>query len=245
MTHATSSLPVLVLQPQLNDGPATLGTWLRAQGIAWTLCSVEAGDMVPVDASAYAALALLGGSMSANDDLHFLQRTRQLLRSALALGVPVLGHCLGGQLLAQALGAAVTDNPVPEIGWSTLQRCEHPLAIQLLGEATTLPAYQWHAQTFALPSGATLLAGNTACAHQAFAHGPHIGLQCHIEVDAEKLGRWLADVPPAGDPLRRHASVQGPEAMQADTARHLAQSQATAARLYRHWWAQAQARQGG
>jgi len=239
---ASAPLPVLVLQPQLDDGPAYLATWLREHGARHTLCSVAAGDEVPVDASAFAGLALLGGNMSVNDDLPFLHRARALLRSALALGVPVVGHCLGGQLLAQALGAAVTDNPVPEIGWSLLRRSEHPLAIELLGEAAELPAFQWHGQTFALPAGATLLASNAACAHQAFAIRPHIGLQCHIEVDAEKLQRWLADAPLPGDPRRRHASVQGPEAMQAGTARHLAISQATADRLYRHWWAQVLAR---
>lgn len=234
--------PVLILQPQTNDGPSWLATFLHARAQPVVLCDVEAGDTVPTEAGAFSAVAMLGGAMSVNDPLPWLARALQLLRSAVDQGVPVLGHCLGGQLLARALGAAVRDNPVPEIGWSTVLRCEHPLARAWLGEAATLPVYQWHGQTFDLPPGATLLARNAACAHQAFAFGPHLGLQFHIEVDAAKLAAWEADAPPPGDPLLRHSSVQTAEAMRADTARHLASSQATASRLYTRWLALAAAR---
>ncbi|MEX8518808.1 MAG: type 1 glutamine amidotransferase [Leptothrix sp. (in: b-proteobacteria)] len=231
-------LRVLIVQPQCADGPSYLATFLRQRGIAFELCSVEAGDEVPVQAHAFDAIAMLGGSMSVNDTLPFLHRAELLLRDAIARGVPVLGHCLGGQLLARALGAEVTDNPVPEIGWSRIQRVEHPLARAWLGEAAELPVYQWHSQTFALPDGATLLAGNRACAHQAFAFGPHLGMQFHIEVDAEKLHRWAAEAPAPGDLLLTHPSVQDEPTMRADTARQLAQSQRTAAGIYARWLAQ-------
>lgn len=234
---------VLIIQPQSIDGPAYLATWLRQAGIAFDLRQVERGDEVPTDASPWAAVAVLGGSMSANDDLPLVHRSLALLRSALALQRPVLGHCLGGQLLARALGAQVLDNPEPEIGWSQIQPCTDPLAQAWLGGGSPtplqLPVYQWHFQTFGLPPGASLLARNAACAHQAFALGPNLGMQFHIEVDAEKLGRWLADAPAEGDPLLAHPGVQSAAAMQADTARHLASSQQTAARLYARWWAQA------
>jgi GMP synthase-like glutamine amidotransferase len=198
-----------------------------------------------VDAATYAAVAVLGGAMSVNDELPWLRRAEQLLSSAVALNRPVLGHCLGGQLLARALGARVCDNPVPEIGWTWIQVADHALARAWLGEAPELPVYQWHEQTFALPPGATLLAGNTACAHQAFALGPHLGMQFHIEVDGEKLSRWFADAPSAGDPRLALPSVQAAAAMQADTERHMVSSQCTAARVYAWWWAQAQAPQNG
>lgn len=243
--HLPSSRPprVLIIQPQAIDGPAYLATWLRQAGIAFDLCQVERGDEVPIDAGGWAAVAVLGGSMSANDDLPFLQRTLALLHSAVALQRPVLGHCLGGQLLARALGASVTDNPEPEIGWSQIEPCAGPLAQEWLGGGGPLPmhlpVYQWHFQTFGLPPGAQLLARNAACAHQAFALGPHLGMQFHIEVDEEKLGRWFADAPPDGDPLLAHPGVQGAAAMRADTSRWLTSSQQTADRLYRRWWSQA------
>jgi GMP synthase (glutamine-hydrolysing) len=233
---------ILILQPKADDGPSYLATWLHLCGVAFVLCNVEAGDRVPLDAGAFDAIAMLGGSMSANDDLPFLQRIDALLRDAVARDVPVLGHCLGGQMLARALGAAVSDNPVAEIGWSEITRQEHPLARAWLGDAVELAACQWHFQTFALPAGATLIASNAACAHQAFAIGPHLGMQFHIEVDAEKLDRWCREVPPPDSPLAAQAGVQDEATMRADSARLLAQSQQVAARIYRRWLALASER---
>jgi GMP synthase-like glutamine amidotransferase len=229
---------VLVLQPQLNDGPSYLATWLREAGVAFELCCVEAGHAVPVDASPYAAVAMLGGAMSVNDDLPWLGQAEQLLRSAVALHRPVLGHCLGGQMLAKALGAAVSDNAQPEVGWTAITRHDNALARDWLGEADELTVFQWHTQTFALPAGATWLASNAACAHQAFACGPHLGMQFHTEVDAEKLQRWEADAADTALPHQPH--VQSREQMHQGTALHLRQSLATAHRIYTHWWALAQ-----
>lgn len=228
---------VLILQPLASDGPAFLAHWLRQRGQAFTLCQVAEGHTVPTEAGDWDAIAMLGGTMSVNDELPFLRRAEALMRDAIGRGVPIVGHCLGGQMLARALGAPTTDNPEPEIGWSHIETTADPLATAWLGERATLPAYQWHFQTFALPAGATLLARNAACAHQAFAFGPHLGMQFHIEVDAEKLGRWRTEAPADGHPLRAHAGVQGEAAMQADTARWLADSQATAARIYGRWLA--------
>jgi GMP synthase (glutamine-hydrolysing) len=227
--------PVLVLQPQTQDGPAHLAQVLQAWRQPWVLCAVEAGDEVPLDAGAYAGVAMLGGTMSVNDPLPWLARAEALLRSAVALGVPVLGHCLGGQMLARVLGSAVVDHPVPEIGWCHIQRHDHALAEAWLGPATELPVFQWHQQRFELPAGATWLASNAACGQQAFAIGPHLGMQFHIEVDAEKLGRWALDAPQPGDPLLQQASVQTAAQMQAGTQRWLAASQATAEHIYRRW----------
>jgi len=232
-------LPVLILQPAPDDGPAYLATWLEQAGVVFELCQVgahpSAPSTVPTSAEGYAALAVLGGSMSVNDPLPFLPRARQLVQDAVARGRPVLGHCLGGQLLAQALGARVVDNPVPEIGWSQVQATASAEARAWWGDVAHFPAFQWHFQTFGLPPGATLLAHNPACAHQAFAHGPHLGMQFHIEVDAAKLALWQEEAAEATRPLRGHASVQDPASMAAGTRQHLGTSQHMAARLYSRW----------
>lgn len=232
---SASPARVLIVQPLHDDGPSYLATWLQQRGVPYTLCRVEAGDDVPVSAEPWAALAMLGGTMSVNDELPFLARAEALMRDAIARGRPIIGHCLGGQMLARALGAPTTDNPRPEIGWSHVETTAHPLATEWLGERPLLPVFQWHFQTFGLPEGATLLAGNTHCPHQAFAHGPHLGMQFHIEVDAEKLDRWCREAPADGHPLRRHASVQDEATMRDHTARWLADSQATASRIYGRW----------
>jgi len=230
-----SAIRVLIVQPCNEDGPAFLATWLRQADVAFTLCRVAAGDEVPVAAEPWDAIAVLGGTMSVNDDLPFLGRTQALLRDAVARGRPVVGHCLGGQLLARALGAPTTDNPEPEIGWSRIEPTRHALAAAWLGPSATLPVFQWHYQTFALPTGAVRLARNATCVNQAFAFGPHLGLQFHVEVDTDKLGRWHRDAPATGAELLRHPGVQDEETMRRDTRRLLADSQRLAVRIYSRW----------
>jgi GMP synthase-like glutamine amidotransferase len=254
MTYA-GAMRIFILQPRLDDPPSWLATFLQARGLAPELCRVEAGDAVPRSAAGLDAIAMLGGPMSVNDPLPWLADAQALLRDAVARGVPVAGHCLGGQLLAKALGAAVTANPQPEIGWCRLRVTTVPadraLAQAWLGDEADdageggggcasddragLPVYQWHNETFAVPPGATLLASSAACAHQAFAVGPHLGMQFHIEVDAAKLDRWSNEAPLPGTHLAGYASVQTEAAMRADTARLLARSQKIAERIYTRW----------
>lgn len=226
---------VLILQPEAGDDPAFLATFLRERGVPFEVRCPERGDEVPGDLGAWTHVAMLGGAMSVNDPLLFLAQIEALLRQAVAKGVPVIGHCLGGQMLAKVLGATVQDHPEPEIGWSRVQCADHPLARAWFGEEATWPAFQWHFQSFGLPPGATLLAGTERCAHQAFAHGPHLGMQFHIEVDAEKLCRWRDELPREGDPLLRQSGVQTAAEIEVGNRRWLAQSQAVAGRIYRRW----------
>jgi GMP synthase (glutamine-hydrolysing) len=234
-SRARTALRVFILQPVRDDGPCFLATFLREQGIAFQTACAEDGDAIPRSAAAYDAVAMLGGPMSVNDALPFLRDAAVLLRDAVDRDVPVLGHCLGGQMLARVLGAAVTDNPQPEIGWTRIVRHDHPLARAWLGDAPELAVYQWHSQTFALPERATRLASNDVCANQVFAIGPHLGMQFHIEVDAAKLGRWCSEAPQSAAP--RTPGVQTEGAMRLDTQRWLASSQRTAARIYARWLA--------
>lgn len=231
--------PVLILQNLSADGPAYLAQWLRREGVAFDLRNVEAGAEAPHDLHAHGALALLGGEMSANDDLPSLRRAESLVRQALERGIPVIGHCLGGQLMARAMGARVVDSPAPEIGWQPLEVLDppdDPEARGWFGEPGPRQVFQWHFESFELPPAATRLAGSAACPNQAFAVGPHLAMQFHVEVDAEKLGRWVRD---DGErylhALARHASVQSKAAMVQGTRVHLAAQQALADRLYARW----------
>jgi GMP synthase-like glutamine amidotransferase len=241
---------ILILQAQLDDGPAFLATFLQAHGLGWQLCSVAAGDTVPVSAAGLDAIAMLGGAMGVNDALPWLARAQALLRDAVAHGVPVLGHCLGGQMLAKALGARVARHPQPEIGWcrirprvdAAMSAADGALVQAWLGDAPELPVYQWHHDSFALPAGATLLASSPDCAHQAFAWGPHLGLQFHVEVDAAKLDAWCHDAGQLAAELPAGPAVQDEASMRADSTHHLDASQRLAERIYTRWLALAQAR---
>lgn len=231
--------PVLVLQHLNDDGPAYLRHWLQREGVPFELRNTQAGDPFPAHMAAHAALAVLGGAMSANDALPALRQAELLILDAMARDRPVIGHCLGGQLMARALGARVVASPAPEIGWHRIGLQATPEARDWFGEQDASPTvFQWHEESFELPLGATLLAGSAACPHQAFAIGRHLALQFHVELDAAKLRRWAAaDTPQWRAQQARHASVQSGAAMLQAMAHCLPRQQALAERLYRRWLA--------
>lgn len=231
--------PVLVLQHLSADGPGYLGTWLQRAGVPADVRNTEAGDAYPADLTGHRALAILGGEMSANDPLPSLRQAEALVLDAFARGVPVIGHCLGGQLMARALGVPIGPSPRPEVGWQPLRVAANPLAEAWFGAAGPRTVFQWHYEAFALPPGATPLAGSDACPLQAFGLGPHLAMQFHIEVDAEKVDRWSRDDGVRFlDALAAHAgTVQHGAAMREGIARELAAHQALADRLYARWLA--------
>ena len=229
---------VLVLQHTLEDGPGHLGTWLDRQGVAWQAPCAQAGQSYPDSVSGYAALAVLGGEWGANDERASLQHAQALIRQADALGIPVLGHCLGGQLLARALGGEVTVAAQPEVGWLPLTHDDSALAREWFGPNPRSVVYQWHYDGVSrLPDDARCLASSPACAVQAFAIRAHLGMQFHIEITTQKIDDWLAH-PGARypDALRQHPdTVQDAQAMHRGTSQHLSASQALAERIYATW----------
>jgi GMP synthase-like glutamine amidotransferase len=232
--------PVLVLQHQHNDGPSYLATWLAARGLAMDLRNTEAGDAYPESIAGHAALAILGGAMSANDPLPSLRQAERLILQALARDVPVLGHCLGGQLMARALGAAVTRSPKPEVGWHAIEIADSPAARDWFGAAPRQLVYQWHGEAFAVPAGAVHLAGNPNCPHQAFALGRSLAMQFHVEIDAAKHAAWAAETDPAYHADQRvWPTVHSGERMRRDGATALEAQQRLADRIYARWIAAA------
>ena len=230
--------PVLILQNLSADGPAYLGTWLDRRAVPRRVFNNQAGQTFPEDLSPYGALALLGGEMSANDPLPSLRRAEALFLQAVARGVPTIGHCLGGQLMARALGAPVTASPAPEVGWQSLEVIQGETAQDWLGEPGPRRVLQWHREAFGLPAGATALASSPACPLQAFALGPHLAMQWHVEVDAEKLGRWALDADAEYlASLGPCVCTQDGPAMVRDMARYLVPQQAWADRIYGRWLA--------
>lgn len=228
--------PVLVLQHLSTDGPGYLATWLREQGIAFDVRDTQAGQAYPEHIDGYRALAVLGGEMSANDELPSLRRAERLILEAMDRDVPVIGHCLGGQLMARALGASVHASPAPEIGWQAIRSASTPVARDWLGDGNELVVYHWHYEAFDLPEGAEGLASSAACPNQAFAIGRHLAMQFHVELDADKLALWSASSDPDYLALQaRCATVQSGPRMRAQAAEALPRQQALAARLYRRW----------
>ena len=233
--------PVLILQNMQHDGPAYLAHWLRHHQVDFELSDITAGQSFPHDISPYGALAVLGGAMSANDPLEFLRDAERLILQAMEHGRPVIGHCLGGQLMARALGAKVGPSPAPEIGWQPMQILDTPQAQEWFGELKSTHVMHWHYEAFSLPHGAHWLARSDACQHQAFAIGPHLAMQFHIEIDLDKLHRWLA----LGDPgwgiarVQHGQSVQDQPSMLKDAVVHMTAHQRLADQIYTRWMSHA------
>jgi GMP synthase (glutamine-hydrolysing) len=232
--------PIFILQHLNGDGPAYLQTWLEDKGMPFQVFNIQAGRAFPATLQGCGGLAILGGEMSANDPLPSLRQAEQLFLQAVQQGVPTLGHCLGGQLMARALGARVVPSPAPEVGWQSLQvlPCVSARAWLQPFEIESRPmVFHWHREAFELPAGAEALATTAACPVQAFALGPHLAMQWHVELDEAKLHRWsLENGVEHQRCLRDHpGTVQSGAAMRAAARLHLAQQQALARHIYSRW----------
>jgi len=182
--------PVAIVQHDPNDGPSYFTTWLTAQEIPFELFRMFDSDHLPKDLSQHAGLCMLGGPMSANDPLAYYPPLFALVHEAVQRRVPVIGHCLGGQLLSRALGGTVQAAEHPEIGWSLMEQA-HPEARGWFGDQP-LQLFQWHSESFSIPAQATQLLRGAHCANQAYCvDGLHLGMQFHCEVDEAKVRSWL------------------------------------------------------
>lgn len=229
--------PVAVFRHAPTEGPGYFATFLDEARIAWRLVRLDEGEAVPASAAPFAGLAFMGGPMSANDDLPWTRPALALIRDAVARGVPVIGHCLGGQLLAKALGAEVTRNPVKEIGWHPVTVEAGPVAKAWLGEDLRgFTAFQWHGETFALPPGATRILAGAHCANQAYVVGGiHLGMQCHVEMTPEMVRTWCETGAPEIAASRASPAVEAPEEILARAQAGLPALTAVARRLYARW----------
>lgn len=201
-----------------------------------TVLNAEQGDEFPERIGEHVALAVLGGSMSANDARPSLRRAEALILDAMARDRPVLGHCLGGQLMAKALGARVLRSPQPEIGWHRIDILTgEPAAQRWFGDASSHEVFQWHEDAFELPPHSRGLATGTACPWQAFSVGAlHLAMQFHVELDAMKLERWMALDPQAVE-RARSPTLQSAEDIRKGLAGRLSRQHALAEVVYAQW----------
>jgi GMP synthase-like glutamine amidotransferase len=226
--------PVAIFRHHPKEGPGYFATCLDRHHIAWTLLRIDAGDAVPVSADEFSGLVFMGGPMSVNDSLPWIPPVLQLIRVAVDAEVPVLGHCLGGQLMSKALGGAVRANPQKEIGWGRVDIADNAQARAWFGDTRGFLSFHWHGETFSLPPGAAPLASSPYCANQAFALGKHLGLQCHVEMTPEMIRRWCES---GKKEIERSASpgVQAVSEIESHLQPRLSVLNAVAARLYDRW----------
>lgn len=224
--------PIAIFRHSPGEGPGYFATFLDRHALPWQLICIDAGVPPPPTFDEFSGLCFMGGPMSVNDDLPWLPPLFALIRGAVEHGVPVIGHCLGGQLMSKALDGAVTKNPVKEIGWGEVQ-ATGPAAQDWLGDIERFEAFHWHGETFSVPAGATRILKSAYCENQAFVLGPHLGMQCHVEMTEAMIRLWCrqwADECAAPGP-----SVLTPEQMDERIEERLAQMRVAADRLYTRW----------
>jgi GMP synthase (glutamine-hydrolysing) len=185
----------MVFQHVAAEPLGTLDALLRRRGHRLRFVNFSRDPSASPTLDGYDGLIVLGGSMNVEDQQHHAHLRTELrcIEAALKREMPVLGICLGAQLLAHALGAPVLRNPRAEIGWYRLETTEagrlDPVTAPLGSGA---PVFQWHSRHFGIPEGAVHLARSRDCEQQAFRYGERAyGLQFHLEASASMIQRWL------------------------------------------------------
>ena len=200
--------PVAIFRFSPTEGPAHFTEWLDARGIRWEIVPLDAGVPVPADPRSFAGVGLMGGPMSVTDAPPWIEPVSSFLREAVERDIPVIGHCLGGQLLAHALGARVFRAPTPEIGWIEVDASESASRDEWFGGRDRFTAFQWHYDAFDMPAGATRVLANAFHPNQAYVVGDlHIGFQCHVEMTRDLVETWCRtgadELPSASSPSRQ------------------------------------------
>ncbi len=227
--------PIAIFRHSPGEGPGYFATFLDRLALPWELIAIDAGAIPPTSPEAYSGLCFMGGPMSVNDDLPWIAPVLELIRRADAAGIPVIGHCLGGQLMSRAFGGSVGANPVKEIGWGDVTKVPSATADEWLGELGSFLGFHWHGETFTMPPGAVRILESAHCANQCFVRGPHLGMQCHVEMTPTMIAGWCVSGADEMAAVAHQPSVQAPDAMQLDVESRIAGLRLAADRLYTRW----------
>ncbi|MBL1277329.1 MAG: type 1 glutamine amidotransferase [Ectothiorhodospiraceae bacterium] len=226
--------PIRIFQHIACEGPGYLASILENYNIPSEVVRIDAGESPPPQTNDVSALVFMGGPMSVNDDLEWISQELSLIRKAVDETLPVLGHCLGGQLISKALGGTVYANPVKEIGWLPIQKINNAQASDWLQDVNdNCLAFHWHGETFSIPSNATPILKSQHCAHQGFVSGNTLALQFHVEITGEMVREWAN--------LYHHElaspseTVQSAQLMTENLEFKMKELQHTADGLYRRW----------
>lgn len=224
--------PVVIFRHAANEGPGTIESFLQKK-IPYSIVKIDQDEEIDIDISACSGLIFMGGPMSVNDDLPWISGSLALIREAIAANLPVMGICLGGQLMAKAMGATISQNPTSEFGWLPVQTVSTDLTRDWLRDIpTNFDAFHWHGETFSLPEGAERVLTSDACANQGFVLGNSIAMQCHVEMTEDLVRDWAennTDLPPPAE------TIQTREAMVVNLQEKVRALQNVANNLFSYW----------
>jgi GMP synthase-like glutamine amidotransferase len=228
--------PVAIFRHSPTEGPGYFATYLDSRDLPWQLVALDQGEAVPSRTVDFSGLVFMGGPMSVNDDLPWIPLVLELIRKALAADVPVLGHCLGGQLMSKALGGSVWRNPIKEIGWGEIEVADNSQARAWFGpDLTRFESFHWHGEAFTIPPGAVRIMGNRNCENQGFVVGKNLGMQCHVEMTEQLIDSWCESGAEEIAGSKASPAVQSAEQMKSRMQEKIVAMRRVADRLYDHW----------
>ncbi len=177
----------LLIQNTRIEGSGYLGELLKEDGFEITSINAKHEEIPNKD---FSLVVILGAPESANDDLPYLREEQKLIKDSVEKNIPVLGICLGSQLIAKTFGANVYSGPKKEIGFYNDLKINDDSPF-FSGFKNPFTVFHWHGDTFDLPEGAVRLASSEHYLNQAFQYKSAIGLQFHLEVNEEMVNLWL------------------------------------------------------
>lgn len=226
--------PILIFRHIACEGPGYLGEVLTRAQIPYQVARIDQGDPVPSNPEPYSGLVFMGGPMSVNDSLAWIESELDLIRRAADRGMPILGHCLGGQLIARALGGSVVANPNKEIGWHPVERLPNAQAQTWLSNwSGPTELFHWHGETFVPPPGATPILRSELCENQGFVLDNVLALQCHVEMTPDLVVTWAQEY--ASELEAGGIGVQSLAQMSENLDQRIAALHRVADALYAHW----------
>ncbi len=226
--------PIFIFRHVASEGAGYFGDFLKRHQIPFRIILLDEGEAVPESLIETSALVLMGGPMSVNDDINWIEPELNLIRQAVKHDMPVLGHCLGGQLISKALGGSIGTNPVKELGWLAVEKQHNSAAQDWLAELPDqFTTFHWHGETFTIPEGATNILSSQYCPNQAFVMGNTLAMQCHVEMTPNMVIDWATMH--ADDIATPTATIQSHEQLTTDLDNKISTLQNHADKLYQRW----------
>jgi len=226
--------PVRIFRHVACEPPGHLGTCLEVHGCPYEVVCLDEGIAVPRDLDAVAALVFMGGPGNVNEPTGWMQQELELIRQARAHGLPLLGICLGAQLICKALGGSVRPAATLEVGWHPVEQVPDTAAPEwFAGLPVRFEVFQWHAHTFSIPPGAVPLLRGRCADQQAFALDNILAMQFHLEITPAAIQgltqRFRSDIEHVSD------CVQGAADIIADLAARTSRLHAIADVVFGRW----------
>lgn len=226
--------PIRIYHHQNRQRLSYLETWLQQQRVPFEVQCLDHQHPVMMDMDGLAGMVFMGGAGNVNQPTDYMEQELILIRNAAAVGMPMMGVCLGAQLISKALGGAVCQNSSLEVGWRPIVKTEtQPGSHWFADLPERFEVFQWHAHIYEMPVGARVLAGNHCFSQQAYVLRNILSMQFHLEMTADMIEHLVETYPE--DIATPSPCVQSAGQIRDRLPQRVAQLHALADEVYADW----------